>query len=175
MSVSSASPHPASNARSNRRLFLIVFAVVVVGLSYGVLCMFMYNPNYVTKVYDADRIMLKSGDGVVLTGIECPPVQDTQVGEPGTRFTEKRLLNRYIRIESDVEPMEPTGWIRGYVFFKNDGQEVFLNEELLRNGFGRAKPVFPNVKYRDRLEAAESEARSRKIGVWSPDYKPPGP
>jgi micrococcal nuclease len=73
-----------------------------------------------------------------------------------------------------VETIDPSGWIRGYVFAPSDGQEVFLNEELLRKGLARLKLMFPNLKYRDRLQAAEAEAKSRKVGLWSPDYKPPG-
>jgi micrococcal nuclease len=174
MSVSSPNPNPEASHRSNRRLLLILLAVVVIGFSYGIVCMITYNPYYAVKVFDADRIMLKGGDGILLIGVECPPVEDKQIGEAGTRFTEKQVLHRYLRVETDVESSDPTGWIRGYVFVKNDGQEVFLNEELLRQGFARLKLVFPNLKYRDRLEAAEAEAKSKKIGLWSPDYKPPG-
>jgi len=174
MSVSSASPGPASDARSNRRLLLIVLAIVVVGLFYGVFSMVTYNPNYVTRVDHADRITLKSGDGVVLLGVDCPPVQETQVGKAAAEFTRSLVLHHTIRIDTDKEPRDQAAWIQGYVFVQKDGQEVFLNEELLRHGFGRAKPVYPNVKYRDRLEAAASEARSQKIGIWSPTYKPPG-
>jgi endonuclease YncB( thermonuclease family) len=174
MSVSGTGPHPASTQARNRWLLLFLVAVVVVGFIYGIVRMATYDPYYVVWVYDADRLKLKSNDGVVLIGVECPPSQDKQIGEAGCLFTKKLLMDRYIRVETDVDQKDPSGWIRGYVFVKNNGQELFLNEELLRLGFARLKLVFPNLKYRVRLEAAEAEAKSKKIGLWSPDYKPPG-
>ena len=174
MSAAIPSPNPQAGRRSNRRLILVLVAVVVLGFLYFLVAMLTYNPNYAKAVTDANRILLKSGDGVFLIGIDCPPLGEKPVGGPAAELTKKWVLDRYIRIETDVEPKDPAGWILGYVFVTNDGQEVFVNEELLRHGLARLRLAFPNLKYRQRLEAAESEARSKKIGLWSPDYKSPG-
>jgi micrococcal nuclease len=174
MSVSRPSLNPETSRRSNRWIILILLAAVVLGFALLVYRIMTYDPNYVVAVYDANRVVLKSGEGVFLIGVDCPPVQEKQVGEPASELTKKWLLNRHIRLEKDEEPKDRDGWILGYVFVHEDGQDVFVNEELLRHGFARVKLAYPNLKYRNRLEAAESEAKSKNIGLWSPDYKPPG-
>jgi len=174
MGVSSPSPNPEAARRPNRRIILVLLALLALAFLYYLVRMLTYNPNYVEAVYDANRVVLKSGEGVVLIGVDCPPVQEKSVGEPAAELTSKWVLHRYIRIEKDKEPKDAAGWILGYVFVKKDGQEVFVNEDLLRHGFARVKLAYPNLKYRSKLEAAESEAKSKKIGLWSPDYRPQG-
>ena len=153
---------------------LVVVALVVLGLAYGIYRMVTYNPNYVTVVYDANRLTLKSGDDVVLIGVYCEPGAEKFMGAPAADFTRECVLDHYIRIEKGENPVTVSGEILGYVFVKKDGKEIFLNEELLRHGYGKLALAFPNLKYRKRLEAAETEAKRNKVGFWREDDRPPG-
>ena len=170
---SPAATHERPGRARHRRFLLVVWAIIVVGLIVGVYKMATYDPNYVTDVNDANRLHLKSG-GVFVVGVEVLPFEVGGLGAEAAEFTKKLVLGRRIRIETDPErPKDAGGWTLGYVFVEKDGREVFLNEELLLHGYGVHKPVFPNLSYRDRLEAAQTEAKRKKIGRWHPDFKPP--
>ncbi|KPJ56481.1 MAG: hypothetical protein AMS16_02335 [Planctomycetes bacterium DG_58] len=133
-----------------------------------------YNPNYVEKVDDANRIILKSGEGVNLIGVSVLPWEIPGLGQDAHNFVKGLILKRYVRIETGKKEKDAAGWTLGYVFVEKDGKEIFINEELLRRGLARLKLAFPNLKYRKRLEAAEAEAKKKKVGFWHPDYNPPG-
>lgn len=174
MSDSRATQHdPEAIRKKNRRMLLVLSVIVVVFLAVGVYKMAHYNPNYVEDVDDANRILLKSG-GVSLIGVDVLPWEIPGLGQDAHNFVKSLVLKRYIRIETDKREKDAAGWTLGYIFVEKDGQEIFINEELLRRGLAWLKLAFPNLKYRKRLEAAEAEARKEKIGLWHPDYKPPG-
>lgn len=171
MSTSQTTHSPEAARRKSSRMVLILVAAVLVGFAYGVFRMATYDPNYVIEVPHSASLKLKSG-GVRLIGVVPPPVHDRLVGRPAQQFVEACVLRRHIQLEEGRKPEGAAGWILGYVFVEKDGKRMFLNEELLRRGFARLKLVYPNLKYRKQLEAAEAEAKAKKIGVWRPGYKP---
>ena len=172
--MSDAKSTPDAPPAKKHRVILILLLVILVGFLWLVYKVRTWNPNYVTKIVQADWIILKSEEGVHLIGVSCPPVEGGGLGQQAFDFTKSCVLNRYIRIEKGEQPKDEAGWVLGYVFVPVDGKEMFLNEELLRRGYGKVSPVYPNLKYRKVFEAAEAEAKSKKLGVWSPSYKPPG-
>ena len=180
--MTASEPSPGGNTpdRGRRKVlgcgpsFLIVAALMVLGLAFGIYRMVTYNPNYVTVVYDANRLTLKSGEDVVIIGVYCEPGAEKRMGAPAADFTKECVLDRYIRVEKGETPLTVSGEILGYVFVEKDGEEVFLNEELLRHGFGKLALAFPNLKYRKRLEAAEAEAKTNKVGFWRENDNSPG-
>jgi micrococcal nuclease len=53
-------------------------------------------------------------------------------------------------------------WVRG-----DQGQEVFVNEELIRRGYARALTAYPyDEKVKERFRRLDREARERKRGLW---------
>ncbi|MCX7643645.1 MAG: thermonuclease family protein, partial [Armatimonadetes bacterium] len=51
------------------------------------------------------------------------------------------------------------------------GRRIFVNAEMVRNGFARTYTKPPNVKYADLFVKLQDEARANKRGLWSV-YKP---
>jgi micrococcal nuclease len=43
---------------------------------------------------------------------------------------------------------------------------VFVNEELVRQGYARVSTYPPNAKYQERFMKAEREAREKEQGLW---------
>ncbi|HUW57634.1 MAG TPA: thermonuclease family protein [Planctomycetota bacterium] len=159
----------------HRRVLLITWSIVVLGLIIGVIRMATYDPNYVVKVDDANKLILKSG-GVRVVGVEVLPFETGGLGAEAAEFTKKLVLDRRIRVETDPEKVkDDADWTLGYVFVEVDGKELFLNEELLRHGYGEYRPAYPHLSYRKRLDAAQAEAQRKKLGRWHPDFKPPTP
>ncbi len=77
----------------------------------------------------------------------------SRLGPPGTR----------VRLEPDVQPRDRYGRLLAYVWLP-DG--TMLNERLLRDGWAVLLTVPPNVRYVERLVAAQREARERGAGLW---------
>lgn len=159
---------------AGRRRVLLLVAVILLGSIYSAYRIINYDPNYIINVVHPDQLVLKTETMMRIIGVECPPVQDDAVGKPAAEFVRSCVLKRAIRVEPGEEPKDAADWRLGYIFYTRDGKERFLNEDLLRMGYGRHKPVYPNLKYRKRFEAAEAEARQKKLGVWAPGYKFPG-
>ena len=58
--------------------------------------------------------------------------------------------------------------------YKQDG--TFVNGDLVRDGFARAKAYKPNVKYASQFSALQAEAQAKGAGLWGAcaDAKTPG-
>jgi len=171
-------PSPAPpQTPANRRRVRILLVVIVVGLLYGIYSMVTYDPNYVINVAEPNplvRLILRGEAGLKVIGVECPPLQDERVGKVAWEFVKSCVLDRKVRIEPGEKPYDPDRWLMGYVYYRKDGREYFLNEELLRRGYGRVALWDPYLKYRRKFEEAQAEAEREKRGIWAPGYKFPG-
>ncbi len=164
---------PDTSSRRTRRRVLILLGVVAVGAALIAYRVFSWDPNYVINVIDANKLILNGDEGALVCCVDSPPYMETVVGAPAVAFTRQCILRKHIRLELAEKPKDETTWTLGYIFYKDaSGEERFLNEELLRRGYGRLVLAFPNLKYRKVLEAAEAEAKAKKLGVWAPGYVP---
>ena len=158
------------------RVRLVVLAVLV-GIGWGVYRVVTWDPDYVSHVYDAERMSLRGGQGLRLIGIKALPtnrpadIEGEWLGQTAADVAASYVLDRHVTIEKDVTVWDEGGWIFGYLFVERDGKRVFVNEELVRQGMAIAKPRGVNTRYRERLDAAEQEAREAQRGVWRPENK----
>ena len=104
---------------------------------------------------------------VRLIGIDTP--ESVAPGEPvqcfaieASSYTTDRLEGERVRLQFDVERIDPYGRTLAYVWL---GDELF-NETLVREGYAFVTTYPPNVRYVDRFRAAQREARSAGRGVW---------
>ena len=104
---------------------------------------------------------------VRLIGIDTPesvapdePVQCFAI--EASSYTSDRLEGERVRLQFDVERIDPYGRTLAYVWL---GDELF-NETLVRQGYAFVTTYPPNVRYLDRFRAAQREARSAGRGVW---------
>jgi micrococcal nuclease len=124
----------------------------------------------VTRVVDGDTVEVRFGGEsltVRLIGIDTP--ESVAPGEPvecfalrASAYTEERLEGEGVRLEFDVERIDPFGRTLAYVWL---GDELF-NETLLREGFALVTTFPPNVVRRSvpRRSARGSLAGSRALG-----------
>jgi hypothetical protein len=61
----------------------------------------------------------------------------------------------------EISEIDKYGRNLGYVFY---GKRLW-NEEVLKNGLAHVF-IYTDDKYSDRLRRAESEARSKEVGLW---------
>ncbi|MCU0313143.1 MAG: thermonuclease family protein, partial [Solirubrobacteraceae bacterium] len=69
-----------------------------------------------------------------------------------------------VRLEYDVETTDRFERRLAYVF--REGDDLFVNEALLRGGYAERFRDTPNRRYVDRLIAAEAAARRENAGLW---------
>ena len=67
-----------------------------------------------------------------------------------------------ITIEHDVLKEDSAGRLLGYVYVG----DVFVNAQLLKNGYAIVDIVPPNKKYADLFISLQKEARKNRRGIW---------
>ncbi|MCS7264265.1 MAG: thermonuclease family protein [Armatimonadetes bacterium] len=125
----------------------------------------------VIKVIDGDTIVLSNGQTVRYIGIDTPE-RDQPFYDAAKNFNRKLVQNKTVELELDVERYDHYGRLLAYVFVRDkSGRRIFVNAEMVRNGFARTYTKPPNVKYSDLLVNLQEEARRKGRGLWAV-YKP---
>lgn len=128
----------------------------------------------VTKVVDGDTFWIDDGSEkglkIRLIGIDAPePVnafrkKKEPFGEEASRFMEKLIAGKKVRIEYDVGPRDRYGRALVYAWLENG---IFINAEMLRQGYAVVMTIPPNVKYADYFLKLQRKARKQKKGLWA--------
>lgn len=130
----------------------------------------------VQRVVDGDTVILTNVGRARLIGVNTPetvaPAQrqgaPPQCFGPEASAKTKALLppGTAVEVESDTEPTDRFGRSLVYLYKTDGGRRTSINEQLVKEGFARAKAYKPNVRYRETFEAAEADARAKGIGLW---------
>jgi len=125
----------------------------------------------VVKVVDGDTVLLSDGRTLRYIGIDTPE-RGQPFYEAARNFNRKLVEGKSVELEFDVERYDHYGRLLAYVFVRDErGRRIFVNAEMVRNGFARIYTKPPNVKYADLLLRLQEEARRNRRGLWSV-YKP---
>ncbi len=125
----------------------------------------------VVKVVDGDTIVLSDGRTVRYIGIDTPE-QGEPFYEAAKNFNRKLVQGKTVELEFDLERYDRYGRLLAYVFVRDKtGRRIFVNAEMVRNGFARIYTKPPNVKYADLFLRLQEEARTNNRGLWAV-YKP---
>ena len=125
----------------------------------------------VIKVVDGDTVVLSDGRTLRYIGIDTPE-RGQPFYEVAKNFNRKLVLGRVVELEFDIERYDRYGRSLAYVFVKDaKGKRIFVNAELIRNGFAKVYTKPPNVRYADLFVRLQKEAREKRRGLWSV-YKP---
>lgn len=121
----------------------------------------------VKKVLDGDTIVLEPYQRLRFIGVDTPE-KDQPFSQEAAQFIKDLLLGKEIWMEFDEQLYDDWGRFLAYVFVADeDGREIFVNEELLKNGLAYFYAVPPNTKYFGRLLEAFKEGRYKKKGMWA--------
>jgi len=121
----------------------------------------------VAYVLDGDTIEIAGGRKVRLIGIDAPELNNKEnnpecFASQSAHMTKQLLEGQTIELEKDKEDVDQYGRLLRYVY--SDG--VFINEFLLRQGYGTKMAIKPNTKYYLLFAEAEKEAKENKRGLW---------
>lgn len=126
----------------------------------------------VTRVFDAETIEVAVGNTALKVrylGLDAPGVAPMEwQGTLAIQANERLVNGKTVILVRDVSDLDAEGLALRYVFVDN----VFVNYELVRQGFARALSMPPDTTCDNTFVIAQNEAQAAQIGVWVPTPLP---
>ena len=118
----------------------------------------------VERISDGDSFYCNGGKRVRLIGIDTPELNQGELGR-ASRDALRGLMpvGTDVRLETDVRPADQYQRTLAYVW----RDSIMINREMIRQGWAVLYTVPPNVRYVERLRAAQDSAREERAGHWS--------
>lgn len=119
------------------------------------------NRVKVINVVDGDTIETEVGEKIRYIGINTPEKGQPYADE-STKLNRDLVLGKRISLEFDIQTKDRYGRTLAYVYV----DEVFVNREIVRQGFAVSETIQPNVKYQGEILNVQREARDKCLGIW---------
>jgi micrococcal nuclease len=126
----------------------------------------------VTQVVEGDTVDISPAvQGITrvrFIGVDAPETEDPicgkqPYGDEASTYTKSRLENQEVGLEFDVQKTDRYDRLLAYVY---PTDEEMFNETLLKEGYAQLATFRPNVRYDERLQSAQEEARAAGRGLW---------
>jgi len=127
----------------------------------------------VTRVVDGDTIHVGLSDGdwsVRLIGINTPETGQYYFEEAKDKM-EELVGGKAVLLKKDVSETDRYGRLLRYVYLG----DLFVNAEMVKEGYAQAATYPPDVKYADLFVSLEREARENGLGLWATASPSPSP
>lgn len=130
----------------------------------------------VERIVDGDTIVVLidgRDERVRLTGIDTPEAARRDTGAPAECFAEEATAfvedllpeGTAVRLERDIVGRDDYGRLLAYVYRSDDG--IFVNYEIVRQGYAQPLTIPPNVTFSDLMVEAARDAEAADAGLWS--------
>lgn len=160
-----------------KRYYVISFILIlsVISLAYGIKERYCPPDDkgigktvLVENIYDGDTISaFVNGhfEKIRLIGIDAPEMGQRPWGRKAKECLRSLIsaTDSRISLEYDIERRDKYGRILAYIWTQY-GQ--MINETMMKNGCAVLFTLPPNVKYAERLRAAQKKAQEYKAGIW---------
>jgi endonuclease YncB( thermonuclease family) len=131
----------------------------------------------VVRVVDGDTLVVAGEGGPVVDGearvrlllldtpeVDGPETTEECLGPEASAFAAELMPEgSTLRLSLDDESTDRFGRTLAYAWTEDGG---FVNETIVRNGYGLAALVAPNDRYLSEVLAAEDAARAERRGLW---------
>lgn len=122
----------------------------------------------VIRVIDGDTIEIADGARVRYIGIDTPETVDPRkpvqcFGQEAAKKNKELVDGKMVRMEKDITEQDKYGRLLRYVWLG----DVFVNLELVQQGFAYSYSYPPDIKFQKQILNAEEEARLAKRGLWN--------
>lgn len=123
----------------------------------------------IKRVNDGDTLTLENGKRIRLLGLNAPEISSRfgeaePFGEEARDWLIAQLDKGLVSLEYDQEARDQYDRQLAYVW-QPSGE--FINEQLLQQGMAALTLRPPNLKYADRLIAAQQQAIDAGAGLWA--------
>jgi micrococcal nuclease len=141
-----------------------------------------YADILVKRVVDADTLLLENGERVRLIGIDTPEMHESaklqrdsrrssrdasaiqKLGRRAYEFVRPLAEGKRVSLEFDAERYDKYNRLLAYVYLKENG--LFLNAEIVKQGYASLMTIPPNVKYAELFQQLYRQARENRRGLW---------
>jgi len=152
---------------SNKLLIALVLLIGIgIGLGTGYGLWYADNNVYeqalVTKVIDGDTVELADGRRVRYLGIDTPESGE-YYAEEATARNKELVEGKTVELQRGDRDQDEYGRLLRYVYI--DG--VFVNAELIVQGYATAYIFDPDDRYSQILVQLEQYAKMKNRGLWS--------
>lgn len=122
----------------------------------------------VVRAVDGDTIEIEGGEKVRYIGIDTPETVDPRkpvqcFGVEASAKNKELVEGKLARLEKDATDRDKYGRLLRYVWVGG----VFVNLELVKQGFAYSYSYPPDIKYQDQFVEAQREAKEAKRGLWN--------
>ncbi len=119
----------------------------------------------VRRIISGDTFELETGEKVTYIGIEFPEELkgETELHKESVEFQKKMMEGKKVHMILGKNGIDEKGRLLAYVFI---GTDMFVNAELVMNGFARVNTVPPNTDYRKLFLRLENFAKESMLGMW---------
>ncbi len=122
----------------------------------------------VTRVIDGDTIEIEGGEHIRYIGIDTPETVDPRkpvqcFGLEASAKNKELVEGKTVRLEKDITDRDKYNRLLRYIWVG----DIFINLELVKQGFAYSYSYPPDIKYQDQIVKAQQEARQAKRGLWS--------
>ena len=125
----------------------------------------------VTRVLDGRTFVLDDGREVRLAGIEVPPLpQEPSAASSGTAVKDALdalTAGDEVLLRQAEFPSDRYGRVVAYAYTLRDGDELFVQGELIASGFALASDRIGSRACATELLGREAAARRAKLGLWA--------
>lgn len=126
---------------------------------------------FVKKVVDGDTIEVVIGGQIFKVryiGVDTPETKDPRkpvqyFGEEAYQFNRKLVEGKTVTLVKDISNTDRYGRLLRYIFVG----DLFVNAELVKQGYARVSTYPPDVKYAGDFLKLEREARLSNRGLWA--------
>ncbi len=121
----------------------------------------------VTRIVDGDTIEIEGGEKVRYIGIDTPETVDPRkpvqcFGIEASKKNKELVEGKTVRLEKDITDRDKYSRLLRYVWVGG----LFINLELVKQGFAISYSYPPDIKYQNEFLVAEKEAREKRLGLW---------
>lgn len=141
-----------------------------------------YTDIKVKRVVDGDTLLLENGERVRLIGIDTPEMHESdklyrdsqrskedvstiqELGRRAYEFTKSLVEGKCVSLEFDVERRDRYERLLVYAYLREN--QLFVNAEIVKQGYASLMTIQPNVRYADLFQKLYTEARENRRGLW---------
>ena len=159
--------HHLTKYMSNKLLIALVLLIGIgigLGTGYGLWHAddSVYEQALVTSVIDGDTVELADGRRVRYLGIDTPESGE-YYAEEATARNKELVEGKTLELQRGKRDQDEYGRLLRYVYI--DG--VFVNAELIVQGYATAYIFDPDDRYSQILVQLEQYAKMKNRGLWS--------
>ncbi len=133
-------------------LVLIIYISSIIIKDYPPQDINEINNLTVTRVIDGDTFFLYNREIVRLLCVDTPE-EGKEGYEDAKVFLESLILNKEVRLESDLEDKDKYNRSLRYVYTNISGNELFINKEIVKYGLGKVFPYGNSTRLCDEISS----------------------